>query len=109
MIQKINRRDFLTATTAGALATRAAFAQTQSPQVLTKRSVKPIVISAANGNISKDDSGVTCVAKAFKMITEGADVLDAVVAGVNIVELDPNDDSVGYGGLPNAEGVVQLD
>src|SRR5262249_56184964 len=34
---------------------------------------------------------------------------DAVVAGVNIVELDPLDDSVGYGGLPNAEGVVQLD
>jgi N4-(beta-N-acetylglucosaminyl)-L-asparaginase len=43
------------------------------------------------------------------MITSGADVLDALIAGVNIVELDPLDDSVGYGGLPNAEGVVQLD
>jgi N4-(beta-N-acetylglucosaminyl)-L-asparaginase len=43
------------------------------------------------------------------MMTQGADVLDAVIAGVNIVELDPLDDSVGYGGLPNAEGVVQLD
>jgi Asparaginase len=32
-----------------------------------------------------------------------------VIAGVNIVELDPLDDSVGYGGLPNAEGIVQLD
>jgi N4-(beta-N-acetylglucosaminyl)-L-asparaginase len=39
----------------------------------------------------------------------GEDVLDALVAGVNIVELDPEDDSVGYGGLPNAHGVVQLD
>jgi len=39
----------------------------------------------------------------------GVDVLDAMIAGVNIVELDPLDDSVGYGGLPNAEGVVQLD
>ena len=38
-----------------------------------------------------------------------SDVLDALIAGVNIVELDPEDDSVGYGGLPNAEGVVQLD
>src|SRR5207244_10196956 len=47
--------------------------------------------------------------KAFQMITQGADVLDAVVAGVNIVELDPEDSSVGYGGLPNADGVVQLD
>ena len=43
------------------------------------------------------------------MITRGEDVLDAVIAGVNIVELDPLDDSVGYGGLPNADGVVQLD
>jgi N4-(beta-N-acetylglucosaminyl)-L-asparaginase len=43
------------------------------------------------------------------MITRGDDVLDAVIAGVNIVEEDPLDDSVGYGGLPNAEGVVQLD
>ena len=33
----------------------------------------------------------------------------ALIAGVNIVELDPLDDSVGYGGLPNADGVVQLD
>ena len=36
-------------------------------------------------------------------------MLDALIAGVNIVELDPEDDSVGYGGLPNADGVVQLD
>ena len=38
------------------------------------------------------------------MMTSGTDVLDALVAGVNIVELDPLDTSVGYGGLPNAEG-----
>ncbi len=43
------------------------------------------------------------------MMTNGTDVLDALVAGVNIVELDPDETSVGYGGLPNAEGVVQLD
>jgi N4-(beta-N-acetylglucosaminyl)-L-asparaginase len=49
------------------------------------------------------------VAQAFKMITAGVDVLDAVVAGVNNVELDPEDTGVGYGGLPNADGVVQLD
>src|SRR5206468_12280447 len=42
-------------------------------------------------------------------LTKGEDVLDALIAGVNIVELDPEDDSVGYGGIPNAEGVVQLD
>jgi N4-(beta-N-acetylglucosaminyl)-L-asparaginase len=52
---------------------------------------------------------VTGVQKAFEMITKGDDVLDAVVAGVNLCELDPEDTSVGYGGLPNADGVVQLD
>ena len=67
------------------------------------------MVAAANGNQSKDAEGLTCVARAFQMITAGRDVLDAVIAGVNIVELDPEDTSVGYGGLPNAEGVVQLD
>jgi N4-(beta-N-acetylglucosaminyl)-L-asparaginase len=43
------------------------------------------------------------------MMVAGSDVLDALIAGVNIVELDPEDSSVGYGGLPNADGVVQLD
>jgi len=70
---------------------------------------KPVVISAANGNTDLNGGTETCVARAFRMITEGADVLDALIAGVNIVELDPTDTSVGYGGLPNADGVVQLD
>ena len=52
---------------------------------------------------------MTCVETAFKLMTEGKDVLDSLIAGVNIVELDPEDTSVGYGGLPNADGVVQLD
>src|SRR5262252_289146 len=43
------------------------------------------------------------------MIHSGGDTLDAVIAGVNIEELDPNDTSVGYGGLPNEDGIVELD
>jgi N4-(beta-N-acetylglucosaminyl)-L-asparaginase len=70
---------------------------------------KPVVISAANGNQVTNGGTETCVAKAYRLITEGSDVLDALIAGVNIVELDPKDSSVGFGGLPNAEGVVQLD
>src|SRR6266704_5368292 len=62
---------------------------------------KNIVISSSNG--------MAACAKAMEVIKGGGDTLDAVVAGVNIVELDPNDTSVGYGGLPNADGVVQLD
>lgn len=68
------------------------------------------MIASANGNKFKNGGDMTCVQKAFTMMTSGnADVLDALIAGVNIVELDPLDDSVGYGGLPNADGVVQLD
>src|SRR5712691_8738040 len=109
MKSRINRRDFVTSTTIGALATPGLLAFAQAPQAITRRTTKPIVISAANGNVSKDAEGLTCVARAFKMITAGADVLDAVIAGVSVVELDPEDTSVGYGGLPNADGVVQLD
>lgn len=50
-----------------------------------------------------------CCNRAMELIEGGGDTLDAVVAGVNIVELDPNDTSVGYGGLPNEDGVVELD
>jgi N4-(beta-N-acetylglucosaminyl)-L-asparaginase len=45
----------------------------------------------------------------MQMIQRGSDALDAVIAGVNIVEDDSNDHSVGYGGLPNEDGVVELD
>jgi N4-(beta-N-acetylglucosaminyl)-L-asparaginase len=107
---RVNRRTFVAAAAGlGTLAALPSVATAQAPQILTKRSPRPLVIASDNGNKSKDKDGLTCVAKAFKMITEGADVLDALIAGVNIVELDPEDSSVGYGGLPNADGVVQLD
>jgi N4-(beta-N-acetylglucosaminyl)-L-asparaginase len=74
-----------------------------------QKSVKPVVISSANGHQVKNGGPQTCVEKAFSLIVGGSDVLDALIEGVNIVELDPEDNSVGYGGLPNADGVVQLD
>jgi N4-(beta-N-acetylglucosaminyl)-L-asparaginase len=48
-------------------------------------------------------------AKAMELMQAGSDPLDAIVAGITIVEDDPNDMSVGYGGLPNEDGIVQLD
>lgn len=70
---------------------------------IVKAQPKPgnIVISSGNG--------VPACAKAMDVIKAGGDTLDAVIAGVNIQELDPNDTSVGYGGLPNEDGVVELD
>jgi len=70
---------------------------------------KPTVISSANGYRSKHADGRPAIQVAYDMLTKGADPLDAVVAAVQIVELDPTDQSVGLGGLPNEEGVVQLD
>lgn len=68
----------------------------------------PIVVCSANG-FYRDNPGGSPIKKAYDMIAAGADPLDAAIAGVNMVELDPNDMSVGLGGLPNEDGVVQLD
>jgi N4-(beta-N-acetylglucosaminyl)-L-asparaginase len=105
---RLNRRQFVQATTvAGVAASKPLFGQ--APTVMTPKSVKPLVVASNNGNRYKNGGTKTCVETAFAMITSGSDVLDALIAGVNIVELDPEDSSVGYGGLPNAEGIVQLD
>lgn len=109
MSKKLTRREFVQTTAAGIAAATAAPVIAQGPVVVTPKSVKPVVVSAANGNRDKNGGPVTCVEKAFSLITANSDVLDALIAGVNIVELDPEDTSVGYGGLPNADGVVQLD
>ncbi|MEK6371386.1 MAG: N(4)-(beta-N-acetylglucosaminyl)-L-asparaginase [Acidobacteriota bacterium] len=105
-MSKITRRSFV-AVSVGAPALGRAIAQ--GPTIITRGPAKPVVVASANGNRFKNGGTVTCVEKAFAMMTQGSDVLDALIAGVNIVELDPLDDSVGYGGLPNADGVVQLD
>jgi N4-(beta-N-acetylglucosaminyl)-L-asparaginase len=87
-------------------ATREVFGQ--APAVRTG-SIRPVVVGSSNGNRFKNGGPVTGVQKAFDAMTKGTDVLDALIAGVNLSELDPEDSGVGYGGLPNAEGVVQLD
>lgn len=110
MTKRIKRREFIrTGAIAGITLASAKSAISQVPNILIQGAVKPVVISSANGNRFKNGGDMTAVQKAFTMMAQGADVLDAVVAGVNITELDPLDDSVGYGGLPNADGVVQLD
>ena len=90
----MNRRQLIT--TGAALAAGVGAAQKAAGQ-----GPKNIVISSSNG--------LAACRKAMEMLQAGADTLDAVVAGVNINEVDPKDHSVGYGGLPNEEGVVELD
>ncbi|MBI3683532.1 MAG: N(4)-(beta-N-acetylglucosaminyl)-L-asparaginase [Acidobacteria bacterium] len=86
----ITRRHWLTGTAAAAAA-----AQT------IQGAARNIVVASSNG--------LRACARAMEILKGGGDTLDAVIAGVNINEEDPEDDSVGYGGLPNEEGVVELD
>jgi len=90
----LNRRTFLAASVAPLLATMPA----ASGQRAARR---PCLISSGNG--------ARAIARAMELIQGGADPLEAAVKGVAIVEDDPEDMSVGYGGLPNEHGVVQLD
>ena len=101
-----SRRDFLTASAAAAAASLlspASEAEAQARATARPSAVRsrPVVVGSTNG--------IRGVRVAYDQIQRGTDSLDAILAGVNITELDPDDQSVGYGGLPNADGVVQLD
>jgi N4-(beta-N-acetylglucosaminyl)-L-asparaginase len=107
---RIGRRRFLKASAvAGVIVSQSKAALSATPTVLVPRGIRPVVIASANGHKYRNGGPRTCVEEAFSRMMKGEDVLDALIAGVNILELDPEEDSVGYGGLPNAEGVVQLD
>jgi len=71
------------------------------PLVLDGAATEPAVVSSGNG--------LRATETALEAIHEGAGTLEGVVSGVNRVEEDPEDQTVGYGGFPNALGVVQLD
>jgi N4-(beta-N-acetylglucosaminyl)-L-asparaginase len=95
----LSRRDFLEA---GALGAAALVLPRRAAAVGTPWAGRPAVIGSANG--------LRGVQVAYDMMArQNADPLDAAIAGVNIQELDPDDQSVGLGGLPNADGIVQLD
>lgn len=96
----IQRREFLKTAAAAGLGALAGTSTGMAESILPAQS-KPVVIASVNG--------LKATARAMEIIKGGGDALDAVIAGVNIVEDDPNDMTVGYGGLPNEEGVVELD
>jgi len=106
----VTRRDFVRVGVLGGAVATASTERTgaQAPSVRTS-SIRPVVIASGNGNRFKNGGERTCVEEAFRLLVGGSDPLDAVIAGVNINERDPLDTSLGYGGLPNADGIVQLD
>jgi N4-(beta-N-acetylglucosaminyl)-L-asparaginase len=110
MKKKISRRDFvISSAAAGIAASTPVTAEAQAPAAKITPGVKPVVIASRNGMTMKNGGDISCVELAFERMAKGDDVLDSLIAGVNMVELDPEDTSVGYGGLPNADGIVQLD
>ncbi|HXN65373.1 MAG TPA: N(4)-(beta-N-acetylglucosaminyl)-L-asparaginase [Candidatus Acidoferrales bacterium] len=89
-----------------ALPTRAPAAVTDlsaapTMQAVSAKSTRPVIISSANG--------LHALQKGMDILKSGGDTLDAAIAAVTVVEDDPNDNSVGFGGLPNEEGEPELD
>lgn len=106
MLETLSRREFVLSTAGGLSACAAASIPhpMRPPARLLPESrwaAKPVLISSPNG--------LRGIQKAFDLLMQGADPLDAAIEAVKVQELDPEDDSVGYGGLPNRDGVVQLD
>lgn len=101
----LTRRAFIAQSAAAA----ASLSLTEQLHAMRLAQPVPPVGTAGPGRIISSTNGLRGVARAWDMMQRGDDTLDAIIAGVNIQELDPDDDSVGLGGLPNADGVVQLD
>jgi N4-(beta-N-acetylglucosaminyl)-L-asparaginase len=105
----VSRRDFLTATALGSLAlgleadalTTESASSPPNAQSSSGPGKKPIIVCANNGFAYLD--------RAYEHLSKGGDTLDSAILVVTGPEDDRNDDSVGLGGLPNEEGVVELD
>ena len=101
-----SRREFLTAGALAVLGFKTEAQQTtikdhKRAETMTVAGKRPIIVSSGNGFDYMDE--------AFGFLAKGGDTLEAALRVVRGPEDDPNDDSVGLGGLPNEEGVVELD
>jgi N4-(beta-N-acetylglucosaminyl)-L-asparaginase len=105
LMSKLDRRNFIRRSIA---AGAGAAALGRFPEMayarVSGRKVNPVIITSHT-----NETGQEAIRQAWEILSSGGTAMDAVEKGANIVEVDPNDHSVGYGGLPNAEGVVQLD
>ena len=89
----VTRREFMKSTAASVAA--GAVVPARSTEILIQRTVKPVVISDYSGYEFTNGGPENAVSRAFRLITEGKDVLDALIAGVNIPELDPLETGIG--------------
>ena len=111
-MSEMNRRGFIgrglslgaAAAVAGAVPARASIREGRPSPSSTGRGSTPMMITSHT-----NDTGRRAATAAWQILSGGGVALDAVERGANIIELDPDGGGVGWGGRPNAEGVVQLD
>ncbi|MCI0693207.1 N(4)-(beta-N-acetylglucosaminyl)-L-asparaginase [candidate division KSB1 bacterium] len=103
MSTNLSRRRFLQFT--------AALPALNLPNIITSKTQQkaaagklPVIVCSRG-----EDWGRKVNTPGWEILANGGNLMDAVEKAANVVELDPEDNSVGYGGLPNEEGVVQLD
>ena len=97
----ISRRDFLATTAMTSVSLALEGQQSSASKNPAATGKRPVIICKTTGNQAIDG--------AYQMLVRGGDTLDAALFVCKAQEDDPNDDSVGLGGLPNEEGVVELD
>jgi N4-(beta-N-acetylglucosaminyl)-L-asparaginase len=110
----MQRREFFRRSVLAALALRVAggarLSRAESTATPAARPSPSASVPVSGGAVAiASANGIVSTAKASELLAKGADPLDAAIAGVNLLEEDPNDITVGYGGIPNEDGVVQLD
>src|SRR4051812_36081272 len=111
----INRRQFVAALAASVAGAAGSSGRAQPKGGERRQSPAPAPGAVGAGDrhrgkvIISSGNGLSATGRAMELLTGGTRLIDALVAGVKLVEDDPKDDSVGYGGLPNEEGVVELD
>ncbi|WP_223550639.1 isoaspartyl peptidase/L-asparaginase family protein [Aestuariivivens sp. NBU2969] len=104
-----NRRDFIKKAALGSMGISAMVSckelakdDEKTEPLLVKKTQKPLIIATWKHGLPANEA-------AWKTLTNGGTGIDAVEAGVRVPEGDPNERSVGYGGLPDREGKVTLD
>jgi len=111
---KFSRRDFI-ATTAAAIGSAAIPVELEAQQKKAEDQKRATTMQAADTKPAKRpviicaENGFNYLGRGYKVLSEGGDTLDAVMQVIRGPEDDPEDDSVGLGGLPNEDGVVELD
>ena len=109
--KSITRRGFLATTAVAATAastlgcaqgTSALTTELRAPTVLVRKVASPVLVGSQN-------TRKQAMTLAMEKHLAGMPLLDAIVLGINTVEDDPTDHSVGLGGIPNEDGVVELD